>query len=172
MRIIDSLAKKKLKESGFSLRGTTWYRYTPAFIHIINFQKSMWSNFYYMNIGMDINDLSEGRDNSYIPKEYQCPVRCRAEDIHGAKQYLEVLNFETPLSDDDRQASLDSLIELVLSQLEMLYDKEDMRRLCKNPSMLSSWWVASTFSETLKNSAESLNTRMGTYDADLNRIGD
>ena len=53
MRDIDIILKPLFNSCGFSLKRNSWYRLTDDFIQIINFQKSHFSNLYYLNIGLD-----------------------------------------------------------------------------------------------------------------------
>lgn len=59
MREIDKLVKDILTSDGFVFKKTSWYRTTKDFIQILNFQKSHFSNKFYLNLGID--EIQEGK---------------------------------------------------------------------------------------------------------------
>jgi hypothetical protein len=97
MREIDCLIRPLMSDDGFRLRGTTWYRIKKDFIQVLNFQKSLYGNVYYLNLAFDFsNDLSCFPSEYKFLPEYRYPIRIRAEHIPfldtSTKEYIFDIN--------------------------------------------------------------------------------
>jgi hypothetical protein len=123
MREIDTILKDTLKCQGFKLKGTSWYRLTEDFINVINFQKSLYSNLYYVNIGID---KKIGNDNLYKP-EYKFPIRFRIEELISDKAILQALDFERNFSVFDRLEYLNKIVNYSIDFLDSISNLEQLK---------------------------------------------
>ena len=123
MREIDTILKDTLKCQGFKLKGTSWYRLTEDFINVINFQKSLYSNLYYVNIGID---KKIGNDNLYKP-EYKFPIRFRIEELISDKAILQALDFERNFSVFDRLEHLNKIVKYSIDFLDSISNLEQLK---------------------------------------------
>ena len=123
MREIDTILKDTLKCQGFKLKGTSWYRLTEDFINVINFQKSLYSNLYYVNIGID---KKIGNDNLYKP-EYKFPIRFRIEELISDKAILQALDFERSFSVFDRLEHLNKIVKYSIDFLDSSSNWEQLK---------------------------------------------
>ena len=123
MREIDTILKDTLKCQGFKLKGTSWYRLTDDFINVINFQKSLYSNLYYVNIGID---KKIGNDNLYKP-EYKFPIRFRIEELISDKAILQALDFERNFSVFDRLEHLNKIVKYSIDFLDSISNLEQLK---------------------------------------------
>ena len=87
MNECDHLTRDLLSQNGFVYRKKGWYRITGDFLQILNFQKSCWSNQYYINIGEDFLPKDKEGKIEYLP-EYQFPMRGRAGRLGLSKSHL------------------------------------------------------------------------------------
>ena len=123
MREIDTILKDTLKCQGFKLKGTSWYRLTDDFINVINFQKSLYSNLYYVNIGID---KKIGNDNLYKP-EYKFPIRFRIEELISDKAILQALDFERNFSVFDRLEHINKIVKYSIDFLDSISNLEQLK---------------------------------------------
>ena len=123
MREIDTILKDIIKCQGFKLKGTSWYKLTDDFIYVINFQKSLYSNLYYVNIGID---KKIGNDNLYKP-EYKFPIRFRIEELISDKAILQALDFERNFSVFDRLEHLNKIVKYSIDFLDSLSNLEQLK---------------------------------------------
>ena len=105
MRDIDKTVKDILTPCGFVFKKHSWYRVSDDFINIINFQKSQFSNKFYMNLGVDERT---GQKIKYKP-EHLFSVRLRVDMIILDKQLLDALDFESDCSETSRKEKLEIL---------------------------------------------------------------
>jgi hypothetical protein len=123
MREIDTILKDIIKCQGFKLKGTSWYKLTDDFIYVINFQKSLYSNLYYVNIGID---KKIGNDNLYKP-EYKFPIRFRIEELISDKAILQALDFERNFSVFDRLELLNKIVKYSIDFLDSISNLEQLK---------------------------------------------
>ena len=123
MREIDTILKDILKCQGFKLKGTSWYRLTDDFINVINFQKSLYSNLYYVNIGID---RKIGNINLYKP-EYKFPIRIRIERLITDKALLQALDFEHNISVSNRVELLNKIVKYSIDFLDSVSNLEKLK---------------------------------------------
>jgi hypothetical protein len=123
MREIDTILKDIIKCQGFKLKGTSWYKLTDDFIYVINFQKSLYSNLYYVNIGID---KKIGNDNLYKP-EYKFPIRFRIEELISDKAILQALDFERNFSVFDRLEHLNKIVKYSIDFLDSISNLEQLK---------------------------------------------
>ena len=123
MREIDTILKDIIKCQGFKLKGTSWYKLTDDFIYVINFQKSLYSNLYYVNIGID---KKIGNDNLYKP-EYKFPIRFRIEELISDKAILQALDFERNFSVFDRLEHLNKIVKYSIDFLDSISNWEQLK---------------------------------------------
>ena len=123
MREIDTILKDIIKCQGFKLKGTSWYKLTDDFIYVINFQKSLYSNLYYVNIGID---KKIGNDNLYKP-EYKFPIRFRIEELISDKAILQALDFERNFSVFDRLEHINKIVKYSIDFLDSISNLEQLK---------------------------------------------
>jgi len=123
MNPVKETIKPIMKDNGFRCKRTSWYRRVNDVIQILNIQKSVWSNLYYINIGFDPYDETCCFPKDYsFPPEYKFRIRFRAEEIVENKDVLCSLDFEQPFS--DRDVYIMDLIKDCLSFMDSLSTKE------------------------------------------------
>lgn len=123
MREIDKLLKNLLTQYGFVLKKNSWYRLTKDFIQIINFQKSQFSNKYYLNIGID-----EKSDNMPLFKpEYMFAIRLRADNIVSDSTLIHALDFEKYISEDERVNNINTTVLCCIHFLDSITDWKQLK---------------------------------------------
>lgn len=123
MREIDIILKPLFNSCGFSLKRTSWYRLTDDFIQIINFQKSHFSNLYYLNIGLDCKN---GGYIIYKP-EYKFPVRLRADMIISDPELIKYLDFDSVYPESVRTEKLKIIALLCVQFLDSIADWQQFK---------------------------------------------
>ena len=82
-----ALLKLLFKDNGFSKSALNFYKNTPIFIYIVNFQKSSGNSSghtrFYINCGIygSFIEATLGKEALSKPKEYECHYRARAHEI-------------------------------------------------------------------------------------------
>ena len=95
----------ELKAFGYKKKGSDYWRIENGFYKVINFQKGLHGgNYYFINVGIHPNGMPQLRPNHLIvleqPKEYECIIRKRVEQIVEIKAFQEGL-----VSIDDDKAA-------------------------------------------------------------------
>ena len=92
-----ALLKPLFKDNGFSKSALNFYKNTPNFIYVINFQKSSGNGSertrFYINCGIYATfiEATLGKEALGKPKEYECHFRARAHEISSsAAAYYEL----------------------------------------------------------------------------------
>ncbi|MBQ6879889.1 MAG: DUF4304 domain-containing protein [Bacteroidales bacterium] len=132
MRDIDKIVKDVLIHKGFVYKKSSWYRISDDLIQIINFQKSQFSNKYYLNIGID---EKEGQDYTF-KAEYLFPIRLRVNMILSDKQLIDALDFEKAYSEISRKEKLDNLIIKSINFLDSVSKWEQLKSAMNSNSHL------------------------------------
>lgn len=130
MREIDKLVKDILTSDGFVFKKTSWYRTTKDFIQILNFQKSHFSNKFYLNLGID--EIQEGKP-SYKP-EYQFPVRIRIDMLLYNRDLMQSLDFEKEYIETTRQEELKTIVLSGINFLDSINEWNQLRTAISNQS--------------------------------------
>lgn len=89
MNAINSVSQEVLKKSGFVFRKGAWYSLSTDFIHVLYFQRSLYSSVYYLELAVDFNPehwVLFPSEYEY-PKYYTLGARTRVNDKN------EVLNL-------------------------------------------------------------------------------
>ena len=82
-----ALLKPLFKDNGFSKSALNFYKNTPNFIYVVNFQKSSGNNSrhtrFYINCGIyaPFIEATLGKEALSKPKEYECHFRARVHEI-------------------------------------------------------------------------------------------
>ena len=82
-----ALLKPLFKDNGFSKSALNFYKNTPNFIYVVNFQKSSGNSSertrFYINCGIyaPFIEATLGKEALSKPKEYECHFRARAHEI-------------------------------------------------------------------------------------------
>lgn len=132
MREIDNYFKDFLKINGFICKKTSWYRFTPDLVQIINLQKSQYGNCYYFNLGLDIMTC-EKKAYKY-PPEYKFPVRLRIESVVNEESLLKSLDFENSYDSIMRACYLNQLIEATINFFNTVMTIDDIIAAYTDPN--------------------------------------
>ena len=132
-----ALLKPLFKDNGFSKSALNFYKNTPNFICVINFQKSSGNSSertrFYINCGIygSFIETTLGKEALSKPKEYECHYRARVHEISStAAVYYElepdsdVAKIYENIANDlgfvfkffEQNSSEENLIELMLEQ--------------------------------------------------------
>jgi len=93
--------KPLFKDNGFTKNGLNFYKNTPHFIYVVNFQKSSgntaFETRFYVNCGIHgvFIDAATGKETVLKPKEYECHFRDRISSIAGSKTAYYEINENT-----------------------------------------------------------------------------
>ena len=92
-----ALLKPLFKDNGFSKSALNFYKNTPNFIYVVNFQKSSGNSSthtrFYINCGIyaPFIEATLGKEVLSKSKEYECHFRARAHEItHTSAAYYEL----------------------------------------------------------------------------------
>lgn len=80
-----------LTDCGFTKKGSVWAIRKEEFLLCIEFQKSQWSETYYINTGIDFSHLDEK-----LPKPYKSHIQFRIVDQENTKDSFDLV-LELPL---------------------------------------------------------------------------
>ena len=128
-----ALLKPLFKDNGFSKSALNFYKNTPNFICVVNFQKSSGNSSertrFYINCGIyaPFIEATLGKEALNKPKEYECHFRARVHEISStasAHYELEPDSDYENLANDlsfvfkffEQNSSEENLIELMLEQ--------------------------------------------------------
>ena len=93
--------KPLFKDNGFTKNGLNFYKNTPEFIYVVNFQKSSgntaFETRFYLNCGIygAFIDAATGKEFISKPKEYECHFRERISSIIDSKEAYYEINEST-----------------------------------------------------------------------------
>ena len=93
--------KPLFKDNGFTKNGLNFYKNTPEFIYVVNFQKSSgntaFETRFYVNCGIygEFIDTATGKETVSKPKEYECHFRDRISSIIDSKTLYYEINENT-----------------------------------------------------------------------------
>ena len=93
--------KPLFKDNGFTKNGLNFYKNTPEFIYVVNFQKSSgntaFETRFYVNCGIygAFIDAATGKEFISKPKEYECHFRDRISSIIDSKTAYYEINENT-----------------------------------------------------------------------------
>jgi hypothetical protein len=93
--------KPLFKDNGFTKNGLNFYKNTPEFIYVVNFQKSSGNTAFeirfYVNCGIygAFIDTATSKETVSKPKEYECHFRERISSITGSKAAYYEINENT-----------------------------------------------------------------------------
>ena len=96
-----SQVKPLFKDNGFTKNGLNFYKNTPEFIYVVNFQKSngntAFETRFYLNCGIygAFIDAATGKETVLKPKEYECHFRDRISSIIDSKAAYYEINEST-----------------------------------------------------------------------------
>jgi hypothetical protein len=104
MERINTVCRELLKNAGFVLKKRSWYRSFPEIMQMINFQKSAYSNLFYVNVCLTLQEFCGGKFESVG----HYPFTIRAEDCMTSNtDILKSFDFEnTSMSEDERTENI------------------------------------------------------------------
>ena len=137
-KLISSVIDGCAASSGFTRKGSTWYRHDPEVILVVNLQKSNYGGQYYINLGVSPRELTEGE----FPRDAQCHLRMRLEGLYemeqnDPKEVERVFNLEdSSLASGEREAAMKTFLSRGIAWLEDLASIENMRRALESKADL------------------------------------
>lgn len=128
IKLLDNI----IKPYGFIKKGSDWYLSTNEIIKIITLQKSSYGNYYYLNYGFQIKELSEKHPDKHISHRLGSLNEIENERIKI------LLNLEEDVPIDIRQAELKFWIEnKIIEELKNISTENDLMNYLKNMGDLS-----------------------------------
>ncbi len=119
----ENLMSELLKPLGFRKKRHKWYLDGEVLNKIVELQKSMYGDMYYINYGYIFKDLE-------LDTFVHIFRRLGSSDKDEQKRILRLLNFENNIPDEVRKAELIELIKKnMLRELESVHTAEDVYRL-------------------------------------------
>ncbi len=110
--IVKETIAAVMKKNGFRRKSNSWYLRTDDTILVVNLQKSIYGDSYFVNLAVWMKALGENT----FPRQNHCHIRLRAETLEEPirRDYWDrtVLNLEnTDISDAERTQKILSLLE-------------------------------------------------------------
>lgn len=115
--VLKSKISNALKIENFSGKGLRWYWQNDQIIHLIELQRSTWSESYYINIGA--YSLALGSNKS--PKWNECHASARLSAFLQKKEYIDFFTFNN-LSLDQKVEKIEQFIEIILKEFIPIID--------------------------------------------------
>lgn len=117
-----------LRGAGFTKKANCWYRNNPDVLEVMHLQRSQFGPQYYINYALWLKALGEPEP---LPKEHQCHIRMREDDIiEGDKRIRSLLDLESDIAPEDRQREI---MDFISNSFTTLSDQcrtlDGMRRL-------------------------------------------
>lgn len=124
MRDLLKKANIALKEKGYKKKGENFWKEKNGFYCLINFQKGSYGNYYFVNIALQPIGIPQLiSDKLYIPehpKEYECLIRQRMEEVVKNKELIEA--FSKDLVTPEDEGISDKLILALTTEVEEWFD--------------------------------------------------
>jgi hypothetical protein len=109
--IIEGTVAAVMKKNGFRRKSKSWYLRTDDTILVVNLQKSIYGDQYYVNLAVWLKALGE----NVFPKEYHCHIRSRVVAFDRDRQKYwerEVFDLDnTDMPDAERSQQIQSFLE-------------------------------------------------------------
>lgn len=140
MREIDKLIRPLMRENGFRLKGTSWYRIKEDFIQVLNFQKSLYGDDYYLNLAFDLSNdlLCFPPDYKFLP-EYRYPIRIRAENIPFIETTKKKYTFDIKSSERVRKVIVETIENCLVFLNEYSEKSKFFPYFQENPHLMIVW---------------------------------
>ena len=128
-----ALLKPLFKDNGFSKSALNFYKNTPNFIYVVNFQKSSGNDSahtrFYINCGIYGSFIDATLDKEALskPKEYECHYRARAHEI--SKTALPHYELEPDSSVEEIYENLANELNLIFKFLGQVSSEENLIEL-------------------------------------------
>ena len=105
-RTLSAALSDELRPVGFVKKGATWYLRKQDVIAVLNLQKSNYDSTHFLNLGFWLREI----DDVQNPKDEQCHVRTRAEEIWPTEtpNIAELLTIDATCDDAERLAAIRS----------------------------------------------------------------
>ena len=131
-KVVEQAVQTQLKGEGFRKKRLSWWRTLAEVVHLLSFQKSAYSDLYYVNCGVLLRGLSDEER----PPDYRCHLRTRADSLEAAKPLAGALAFTDAREDLGREERISALVENVaLPWLNSMRSEEQVRvRIESDPS--------------------------------------
>ncbi len=130
VKALDTL----LKKAGFTRRSLSWYLEGKDTIVVVNLQRSDWSKFYYINIGIWLKALGDEQ----FPKHQRCHLDWRVERLFPDERELIISGCDLEKSNPDMLNELCAFLEnrLVPFLLECV-DEEKLKYQILNGTIIN-----------------------------------
>ncbi len=128
-----ALLKPLFKDNGFSKSALNFYKNTPNFIYVVNFQKSSGNGSertrFYINCGIyaPFIEATLGKEVLSKPKEYECHYRARAHEI--SKTALAHYELEPDSGVEEIYENLANELNLIFKFFEQSSQEENLIEL-------------------------------------------
>ena len=128
-----ALLKPLFKDNGFSKSALNFYKNTPNFIYVVNFQKSSGNSSehtrFYINCGIYGSFIEAILDKEALskPKEYECHYRARAHEI--SKTALAHYDLEPDSDVEEIYENLANELNLIFKFFEQSSSEENLIEL-------------------------------------------
>ena len=99
MNQINLVCKKLMDANGFIFKRGGWYRLTNSFIFIVYFQRSLYSDLYYLCLGVELNTDYWAS----FPKGYTFPQECNFSIRHRVDDKEKLLTINDISSEKETQ---------------------------------------------------------------------
>ena len=122
-KFIDKILTSFLKNFGFTKKGSVWALRKREFLLTIDLQRSQWSDQYYVNVGIQFENLDEK-----LPKTFRGDITYRiVQTVDGKTKGDFILEAEISLIQD-------LIKQQVIEPFMALDSKEDVKRvIASNP---------------------------------------
>lgn len=121
-----------LLENGFKKKRTSYYKMSEEIVTVVGFQKSSYSDTYYINYGIAIKELLD--DPTGYVKDYKCNIRGRFSFKQPDGTSLAQFDLDDNNEQNLRNGIIQGLYEYNPTHLHTIDDLEDL--LNKIPDLL------------------------------------
>lgn len=135
-KLAIEILNEVLFKNGFNRKCKEWSLYSDEIILIIGGQKSSFDYFVYLNIGIWLNELSS---HINIPKERECHIRTRLENLFTPSPESAVPQICQNTSDEEFERALRILLkEFLIPMLSHLTSTIGLKQLYRNKTFSKS----------------------------------
>jgi len=123
-----------LKAAGFKKRNLSWYLNGRDTFVVVNLQRSDWSKYYYINIGIWLKVLGD----EAFPKHYKCPMNWRVEELFPKERELIITCCDLEKSNFDLLNKLSAFFkESLIPFLLECVDEEKIKNHLLNGTIIN-----------------------------------
>ncbi|QQE80614.1 DUF4304 domain-containing protein [Alicyclobacillus sp. SO9] len=112
MKVLLQRVDQELKSLGYRRKGNNFWKIENDFYRVINFQRGLYGQYYFINIGIHPHGMPKLVSNELLileqPKEHECIIRQRVEQV---VKNIEMRVFEEGLVSIENERAADYFIE-------------------------------------------------------------